>query len=603
MLLDGYIYVGRCGMRRFQFEYENENAFSRELSKLKQWTKRQIVHEVLFHIFSENADNSDKSAITEVINGIEKFFPDAIYVGCSTNGNIVAGDLGKKGVAVVCTIFEYPDTTVRVFQLPMNEECEAETVNRLKQYIDSNPWVKSVELLTTINGMGMTTFCEVMAGCRKDVSIFGGGAFPTNFARTDSFVFSKGNDFSDNAVIFLLIGGEDYHVVTMHITGWQPLGREMVVTKIEDSRLCELDNKPAFDIYSKYLNIKNDASFFDNALEFPIFFEENGVDLLRAPTHSNPDGSIILSAAVHEGLVARLAYGDPEVILDSIKEDSMAVAVFMPEVIDVFSCAARRAYWGDKDIGSETMPFEAIAPTAGFFTSGEFLRTDKYMNLHNVTLVIAAMREGDVDPERDVYYIPSEESRTGKINMIKRLTTFINATTEEMEEAYKKLANAAISDALTGLLNRGEIQRRITGALEAEEKGDYPISLIMMDLDDFKNVNDSYGHHEGDMVLKGLADTLRRIVEESRIPADIGRWGGEEFMILLREADVETARKLAERLRVDFYNVTFEKAGHVSMTLGVTEYREGDNADSTCMRVDKALYVAKANGKNQVAVG
>ncbi|MBR4515144.1 MAG: diguanylate cyclase [Lachnospiraceae bacterium] len=590
-------------MRRFQIEYESENSFARELSKLKQWTKRQIAHEILFQIYAEIEDNKNKTLIDEVIKGIEKFFPEANYVGCSTNGNIVSGDLGKKTIAVICNIFEYPDTTVRVFQLPMNQENEAETVGRLKNYIDANRWVKSVELLTTINGMSMTEFCEVMAECRKDVCIYGGGAFPTNFARDDSFVFSKENDYSDSAVIFLLIGGDEFHVVTMHITGWQPLGREMLVTKTEDNRLCELDGKPAFDIYNKYLNIKNDASFFDNALEFPIFFERNGVDLLRAPTHSNPDGSITLSSAIKEGMRARLAYGDPEVILDSIKEDSMAVAVFMPEVIDVFSCAARRSYWGDRDVGGETMPFEAIASTAGFFTSGEFLRTDKYMNLHNVTLVVAAMREGDVDPDRDIYYIPSEESKSGKINMIKRFTTFINATTEEMEEAYKKLAEAAITDAMTGLLNRGEIQRRITDELENGEGRDYPISLIMMDLDDFKKVNDTYGHHEGDQVLKGLADVLRKNVGESRIPAEIGRWGGEEFMILLRETDEETARKLAERLRTDFYEVSFEKAGHVSMTLGVTQYKPGESADTVTMRVDKALYAAKANGKNRVAVG
>lgn len=590
-------------MRRFQFEYENENSFARELSKLKQWTKRQIVHEMLFHIFSESDDNEDKSHISEVIRGIEKFFPDANYIGCSSKGNIVSGSLGRKGIAIICTVFEYPDTTVRVFQIPMNEENEADTVKTLKNYIDANRWVKSVELLTTINGMSMTEFCNVMAECRKDVSIFGGGAFTTNHERNDSFVFSKGNDFSKSAVVFLLIGGEEFHVVTMHITGWQPLGREMVVSKIEDNRLYELDGKPAFDVYDKYLNIKNDSSFYDNALEFPLLFEENGVNLLRVPAHCNPDGSIRLSAAIDEGVVARLAYGDPEVILDSIKEDCMAVAVFMPEVIDVFSCAARRAYWGDEDVGAETMPFEAIAPTAGFFTSGEFLRTDKYMNLHNVTLVVAAMREGDVDPEREVYYIPSEESKTGKINMIKRFTTFINATTEEMEEAYKKLADAAITDTLTGLLNRGEIQKRITAEVESENEEDYPISLIMMDLDDFKSVNDHFGHHEGDQVLRGLANILRKDVSDSRLPADIGRWGGEEFMILLRETDIEMAKELAERLRIDFGKTVFEKAGHVTMTLGVTEYRKGESADSVCMRADKALYEAKEKGKNRVAVG
>ena len=109
-----------------------------------------------------------------------------------------------------------------------------------------------------------------------------------------------------------------------------------------------------------------------------------------------------MTSAVEENVSAKLAYGDPEVIIDSVKGESQAVADFQPDVIDVFSCAARLMYWGAEDVGRETMPFEAIAPTVGFFTSGEFLRTGEYVNQQNVTLVVAAMREGDIDEDREV---------------------------------------------------------------------------------------------------------------------------------------------------------------------------------------------------------
>ena len=583
-------------MRRFQFEYNNERTFIRELDKLKMWVKRQMVHGLLFHIFCETVD---KERIKTVCDYLEKYFPDADYVGCTTNGNIVSGDKGQSDICVSCTMLEYPDTQFKVLQLPL-EENSLEVGQRLKRYIEENPWVKAVELLTTINGISMTKFCESFTECRKDVCIFGGGAFSPDINANDGFVFSKGHKISTQGVILLMMGGEDFHMVTMHITGWKPLGREFTVTKAKDSRLYELDGQPAYDVYYKYFHINNDENFFENSLEFPIFYKHHGIDILRAPTSSNEDGSLNMTSAVDENVSAKLAYGDPEVIIDSVKEESLLVAKFQPDVIDVFSCAARLVYWGANDVGRETMPFETIAPTLGFFTSGEFLRTEEYLNQHNVTLVIAAMREGDIDEGREVYHMLSEEEKSGKINMIKRLTTFINAVTSEMEEANRKLAIAAISDALTGLLNRGEIQRRISRAVRENAQTDMKISLIMMDLDDFKKVNDSYGHKEGDNVLIGLANVLRNTLNDYDIAGDIGRWGGEEFMVLLPDISKEKAHEIAEKLLENLVAIDFPLAGHQTMSLGVTEYINGEDVDILTMRVDGALYEAKGKGKNQV---
>ncbi len=583
-------------MRRFQFEYNNERTFIRELDKLKMWVKRQMVHGLLFHIFCETVD---KERIKTVCDYLEKYFPDADYVGCTTNGNIVSGDKGQSDICVSCTMLEYPDTQFKVLQLPL-EENSLEVGQRLKKYIEENPWVKAVELLTTINGISMTKFCESFTECRKDVCIFGGGAFSPDINANDGFVFSKGHKISTQGVILLMMGGEDFHMVTMHITGWKPLGREFTVTKAKDSRLYELDGQPAYDVYYKYFHINNDENFFENSLEFPIFYKHHGIDILRAPTSSNEDGSLNMTSAVDENVSAKLAYGDPEVIIDSVKEESLLVAKFQPDVIDVFSCAARLVYWGANDVGRETMPFETIAPTLGFFTSGEFLRTEEYVNQHNVTLVIAAMREGDIDEDREVYHMLSEEEKSGKINMIKRLTTFINAVTSEMEEANRKLAIAAISDALTGLLNRGEIQRRISRAVRENAQTDMKISLIMMDLDDFKKVNDSYGHKEGDNVLIGLANVLRNTLNDYEIAGDIGRWGGEEFMVLLPDISKEKAHEIAEKLLENLVAIDFPLAGHQTMSLGVTEYKNGEDVDILTMRVDAALYEAKGKGKNQV---
>ncbi|MBO6148672.1 MAG: diguanylate cyclase, partial [Lachnospiraceae bacterium] len=273
---------------------------------------------------------------------------------------------------------------------------------------------------------------------------------------------------------------------------------------------------------------------------------------------------------------------------------------FKPETLRIFSCAARRTFWGNEEISKETEPFQSIAPTSGFYTSSEFLRTGKYVNQHNVTLVIAGMREGVPENEHDRDFEMDKDDFSGKVSMIKRLATFIEAATEDLEKANSELSRMAVTDGLTQLLNRGEIQHQISRAVKAYRKSTdkSPIlSLIMLDVDNFKQVNDRYGHNVGDDVLKGLSSVLKNKLSPENTFA--GRWGGEEFMILLMMKAAEAAG-IAEMLRKSFSDIDFQDAGHQTVSLGVTEINSADDPDSICIRVDQALYEAKRSGKNQV---
>ena len=120
----------------------------------------------------------------------------------------------------------------------------------------------------------------------------------------------------------------------------------------------------------------------------------------------------------------------------------------------------------------------------------------------------------------------------------------------------------------------------------------------MLDIDDFKKTNDAHGHQEGDKVIIALADVLRQVTDGTS--ASLGRWGGEEFMVLLPGSTVGEAAALAEKIRVEYAAVSFELADHQTVSIGVVQAKDGEDADSFYNRVDKALYMAKANGKNQV---
>jgi diguanylate cyclase (GGDEF)-like protein/PAS domain S-box-containing protein len=165
--------------------------------------------------------------------------------------------------------------------------------------------------------------------------------------------------------------------------------------------------------------------------------------------------------------------------------------------------------------------------------------------------------------------------------------------TEEL--TYEKLAKA---DPLTGLLNRYAIEEFLRLFIQEAKRYKTPLCIMMIDIDNFKETNDIYGHLAGDRVLKGLSSLFQQMIRESD---RIGRWGGEEFMILLPHTTYQQAFELAQRLCKEFSSYPFDSVGHKTASFGVAAYKEGDSLVSLTDKVDKALYSAKRNGKNRVS--
>lgn len=580
-------------MKQFEFEYTSHTNLDQELRKIDLWCKSATVSNIVFHIFTENM-NTDK--INYIKRRILNAFPTAQYIGCSTNGNVYNGAFSNNDI-IVCTVFEYATTKVEVLQYDLTDKTVNQVVNVLANYVTNNTWVKSIEFLTTIRGMSMTNFCNKLSRLRKDIQIFGGGAFTQDLYDNKAYVFSNNTEPKDHSIAFLLIGGDDFHISTSYVTGWKPLGRTLKVTKSDGNNIINFDNKPAYETYYKYLKINNDRFFFKNTLEFPLLYHYHGMDILRSIVTCLEDGTFVMVSDIEENSTVKIAYGDPWTIIANIKQEAQKYVNFQPEAIAIFSCAGRRTFWGDKDVSKELIPFQQVASTYGFYTSSEFHRTDKWVVQHNVTEVIAAMREGDVTEKNNIAIYTEDEISSGA-TMINRLANFIQASTEELEDMIAKFEHLAISDGMTGLFNRKEIQSRITEAIKKSND----VSLIMLDIDNFKRVNDTYGHSEGDSVIIALSNMIQQGVKKYNAYFSAGRWGGEEFMILCPKTTIDRANKIAEIIRKDFESLTFEKAGHCTISLGVTQYITNESADDLCNRVDKALYQSKSNGKNRVTI-
>lgn len=607
-------------MRVFEYAYRDSGEFKSELQALKKWCNEHNVSNVLFHVYTQTVDNPSLGTVLQLIS---KTIPRALYVGCSSSGNIINGELSDTDITITATVFENKDTTVEVHQYSLTEETEKTVTDRIVELVNSNPDAKAVEFLVTIQGMSMSGLCDGLSKIRDDVSIFGGGALNGAMKDDEVIVFSKVGDITDRSIAVVIYGGKDFYTDAFYISGWNPLGHKLKITRCVRNRLYELDGIPAYDTYYKYLSIKNDDNFFVNSLEFPFIMDIDGVDILRAPTACNSDGSLEMTADMVEGSYANLAYGDPWTILRHVNEYGLRVQDFAPQAIYLFSCAARKTFWASSS--KETKPFTSLASTTGFYTSGEFVRTGGKINQHNVTLVIVSMREGKKVRDHDIlFHMEDSVDFSGQVSMVNRLANFIDAATKELEEANVRLSVMAVTDGLTGLFNRMEIQKRIAQeVMDGVTSGDdsnLP-SLIMIDIDNFKAVNDCCGHSEGDRVIKELCNMVKDILikhvpytgKERITDADVamgkvdsiacaGRWGGEEFMVLLPKASVEQATAIAELMRKQFSNIKFSQAGYKTISLGVTKAIRGENVDMLCGRVDQALYEAKKTGKNKVVV-
>lgn len=176
----------------------------------------------------------------------------------------------------------------------------------------------------------------------------------------------------------------------------------------------------------------------------------------------------------------------------------------------------------------------------------------------------------------------------------------INENSMETLSALKKYEELAITDPLTGVYNHGEIETQLHNALALRQKYDDPVSVMMLDLDHFKMINDTFGHSVGDAALKQFATIMKEIASDDN--TSVGRWGGEEFVIVCYDKGAEAVSYLAEKLRKTVEEAEFPEIGSLTCSIGATELKEGDTFTDAFNRIDKAMYASKHNGRNQVTM-
>lgn len=552
---------------------------------------------VLVQVFSSSPDRKILRCITDVIS---EYIPKAVIVGSTTVGEIIHGQPQVRTIVLSLSFFD--ETLLKPFVVADPAGAEFECGKNLMGKINSMEGIAGVLLCATPQNISVSKLFSGMSEESFDFPVFGGGAgvYDPNAV---SVIFLDRQVISKGAIAVAFIS-KSLHIYTRTFLGWRPLSKEMTITEAKGNLLKKIDGECAFDVYSRYLNIPNDEHFFANALEFPILIQKNGEMIARVPFFVTKDGSIGFFADIEPGSKFHVGYGEPDLILNHSESIQRELCDFQPDSIFLYACISRRFLLQD-DEHLEIQTFDCIAPTAGFYTYGEFMQHKNNLFLLNSTIVVVGIREGEQDQRHKLELfqkktdpqISNDPYSVTHSRIITRLLYFISVVTLELEEANRELKRVSGIDKLTQINNRLKLDEVLEYELSITARYETHLSILIFDIDYFKEVNDNFGHLVGDLVLMQFADILKSCIRESDT---VGRWGGEEFLAVLPQTRLEDARKVAEKIRASIENADFPEAGHITCSVGAASFCEGDNSEMLLSRADVALYHAKSGGRNQV---
>jgi len=395
----------------------------------------------LVQIYSAKNDSKWYQSIG---NEIRKIFPLSVIIGASSVGEICDGKMFTDSTVIVFSFFESSSLNIFSYECkPGSEEAIGKAL--VKDVEKLNADVKGMLLLSTPVTSDAGKLFNSITAYNLSYPVFGGGA--GDYANKRKTLVFDGMHCYEQGLISVVFSGDSLHIEPFTYLGWQPLSKEMTITEIGEMSVKSLDGKPAFSVYEKYLGIKADDSFFLNSLEFPFLFYRNGQIIARTPFFVNEkDGSIQLVGDVQVGEKIRIGYGNPQMILAESVHIQKQMQDFNPEAIFLYTCICRR-FLLQQDANLETLPFNSIAPTAGFYTFGEFCSNGTVNSLLNSTMVAVGIREGanGKETERDESILaknakPKFDPYTNQHSRIlSRLLYFINVTTKELEEQNQLL--------------------------------------------------------------------------------------------------------------------------------------------------------------------
>lgn len=530
-----------------------------------------------------------------------KWFPDMIIYGMTSQGAIVDGmndvtiNYNGKGICSLL-LFENSSVVAKGYDCHVHTplECGQDFVNHL----DGRQDVKGVLIMSSDTTLFTDDFANSILKKYPNIPIFGAMAGTRDIANDCSMVYFNKKIYN-RGIVAVAFCGEDLHIEAKNSLGWRPLGKEFVITKSSNDGLVkEIDGKPAIEVYKEYLGISENRFFYDNTAAFPILFWQNDKLVGRVSLYCE-NSSVKYTMPIPEGTRASFAYARKKYLLSESLKNANDLIDFYPQAILIYSCVTRRNFMGDLLADREFLYYKNICDNCAFTGGyGEFLYSDIGAGLLNGTLIAIGFREGDavptsVKPFIDENLLESNEA----IPLMDRMINLLEKTTDDLRDNVLQLYHSASHDELTGIYNRASFNYYYNDIFN-KDKESISAGLFILDIDHFKHVNDTYGHEEGDNVLKKLVAYIGAVLPERAV---FCRWGGEEFVCIIDNIDKEEAISIAEHIRHTIETSDFSPIPKITISLGVTVISDTETSHKDIFKkVDDALYGAKESGRNKV---
>ncbi len=494
----------------------------------------------------------DEDYLLTISQQVRELIPHAQIIGATTNGEIMNGLVSGLKTVLSFSVFFHSDIKV-VFSEKRSED-EFELGQSIASRISSDK-AKILILFATGLNLNASRLLKGIQTVNPHLPVAGGNA-GNNLTNTQRLVCCNDNT-CDCGVVGAVIESDSLSVNCYSHLGWQPIGKEMTITSAEGSRVYTIDNIPAYQIYHQYLGFKTMSNIF-NVVEFPLTINRHGIIITRAPLLRCDDDSIVFAGDIAEGERVRFSFGHVKMILEKTECLLQKIRQETVESIFVYSCASRRGFLQELS-QSETLPLQNIAPTAGFFTSGEFFHTDSSNLLLNTTMTTLTLSESikqkavpGAETKRDLSLneiVSTKDNMADRtIEILRALTCLVDKVTSELNERTvelqimnEQIQYTANHDALTGLYNRNFFNQELK-RMEGKSAG-----IIICDLDGLKIVNDSFGHSKGDALLQAAANIFISLLGPDDIAARIG---GDEFSILLPNHSRNHIEDLCAKIRI-----------------------------------------------------
>lgn len=417
---------------------------------------------VLAQVYATSGCSTSIRSFRALEGLLSRSCPKSVVIGTCAEGQILNGSILTEGTGVLISCF---DSTILVpLKAKVRAGREAEAGRELSASLASCRELKAALLLAPLLNIDASAFLSGLRETEASLPLFGGGG--GREPSGTSSIFLNGEVLSQSVACVALCG-EELQLKIENLFEWKPLGPEISLDLVEGGRIKRIDGLPAFDFYRKRLSVTREEDIF--LLEFPLLIERGKALLARNPVTVEPRGEVRIGADAFSGEKARLGYLDINALSVRIAAAEDSLSAFCPEAIFLYSCVCRHFTLQDEN-EMEILPFQALAPTAGVFTFGEFCQTSEGPQLQNSSEVVVALREGPPEPRPREAGEPAflDLRRERHIRFTSHVFGFIGALTERIEAA-----NAVLSARNEELKSaNAKLQAEIAERLKAEERAE-----------------------------------------------------------------------------------------------------------------------------------